>query len=233
MLTICTRGQPRPSGKRPAIRCAVSALLAGAGRLLLRATAPADTPPHGQQRNPRARHNGRLADPASHLHPLARPPARAAPTSRRSNCSPCAAIIPRWASPTSAPSPAAWPTPLPHGRALAWTAPPPDPGQPAGAHRDHGQLHCRNVAGTDHRSGHATGSAIDVSGFVLADGRAITVLGQGTPGRRRSASSARDHTSACRGSGWFWGRITMRLIATTSSGGGGFAFLSVRGRKRR
>src|SRR6187551_994693 len=38
-----------------------------------------------------------------------------------------------------------------------------------------GSYSCRNVAGTDRRSGHATGSAIDVSGFVLEDGRRITV----------------------------------------------------------
>jgi hypothetical protein len=38
-----------------------------------------------------------------------------------------------------------------------------------------GSYSCRNVAGTDRRSGHSTGAAIDVSGFVLEDGRRITV----------------------------------------------------------
>jgi len=38
-----------------------------------------------------------------------------------------------------------------------------------------GSFSCRNVAGTDRRSGHATGAAIDVSGFVLEDGRRVTV----------------------------------------------------------
>jgi hypothetical protein len=38
-----------------------------------------------------------------------------------------------------------------------------------------GSYSCRNVAGTSRRSGHATGEAIDVSGFVLEDGRRITV----------------------------------------------------------
>jgi hypothetical protein len=38
-----------------------------------------------------------------------------------------------------------------------------------------GSYSCRNVAGTNRRSGHATGAAIDVSGFVLEDGRRITV----------------------------------------------------------
>jgi hypothetical protein len=38
-----------------------------------------------------------------------------------------------------------------------------------------GSYSCRNVAGTDRRSGHATGAAIDISGFVLEDGRRNTV----------------------------------------------------------
>jgi hypothetical protein len=38
-----------------------------------------------------------------------------------------------------------------------------------------GSYACRNVAGTDRRSGHATGAAIDVAGFVLEDGRRIMV----------------------------------------------------------
>jgi len=38
-----------------------------------------------------------------------------------------------------------------------------------------GSYSCRNVAGTDRRSGHATGAAIDISGFVLEDGRRVTV----------------------------------------------------------
>jgi hypothetical protein len=62
-----------------------------------------------------------------------------------------------------------------------------------------GSYNCRNVAGTDHRSGHATGSAIDVSAFVLADGRKISVLGQwnaGTPQEREFLRVI--HTSACR-----------------------------------
>ena len=39
-----------------------------------------------------------------------------------------------------------------------------------------GSYSCRNVAGSNKRSGHATGNAIDVSGFVLKDGRRITLL---------------------------------------------------------
>lgn len=38
-----------------------------------------------------------------------------------------------------------------------------------------GSYSCRNVAGSDKRSAHATGNAIDVSGFVLKDGRRINL----------------------------------------------------------
>jgi hypothetical protein len=40
-----------------------------------------------------------------------------------------------------------------------------------------GSYSCRNIAGSSRRSAHATAQAIDVSGFVLADGRRITVAG--------------------------------------------------------
>jgi hypothetical protein len=39
-----------------------------------------------------------------------------------------------------------------------------------------GSYSCRNVAGTSRLSAHASANAVDVSGFVLADGRRITVL---------------------------------------------------------
>lgn len=39
-----------------------------------------------------------------------------------------------------------------------------------------GSYNCRTVAGTDRMSAHATARAIDVSGFVLADGRRYTVV---------------------------------------------------------
>jgi hypothetical protein len=40
-----------------------------------------------------------------------------------------------------------------------------------------GSYNCRNVAGSSRRSAHATANAIDVSAFVLADGRRITLSG--------------------------------------------------------
>lgn len=62
-----------------------------------------------------------------------------------------------------------------------------------------GSYNCRNVAGTSRRSGHATANAIDVSGFLLADGRRVTVLDDwdgGTPAERRFLRVV--HASACK-----------------------------------
>ncbi len=62
-----------------------------------------------------------------------------------------------------------------------------------------GSYSCRNVAGSDRRSAHATGNAVDVSGFVLANGQRITVLGNwydGTPQERSFLRVVRD--SACK-----------------------------------
>lgn len=62
-----------------------------------------------------------------------------------------------------------------------------------------GSYSCRTVAGTNRLSGHATGNAIDVSAFVLADGRRVTVLDDwngGTPAERRFLRVI--HASACK-----------------------------------
>ena len=62
-----------------------------------------------------------------------------------------------------------------------------------------GSYNCRNVAGSLRRSAHATGNAIDVSGFVLADGRRITVAGDWadkSPQVQRFFTAI--HTSACK-----------------------------------
>ncbi|GGC01827.1 hypothetical protein GCM10011494_20410 [Novosphingobium endophyticum] len=62
-----------------------------------------------------------------------------------------------------------------------------------------GSYSCRNIAGTNRRSGHASANAIDVSAFVLADGRRISVLGGwngGTPAERRFLRIV--HESACK-----------------------------------
>ncbi len=62
-----------------------------------------------------------------------------------------------------------------------------------------GSYSCRNVAGSARRSAHATAGAIDVSGFVLADGRRITVRGDWksqSPKVRQFLTLI--HTSACK-----------------------------------
>ncbi|HEX4848551.1 MAG TPA: extensin family protein [Novosphingobium sp.] len=62
-----------------------------------------------------------------------------------------------------------------------------------------GSYNCRNVAGSSRRSAHATANAIDVSGFVLADGRRITVAGNWndkSPQVRRFFTAI--HASACK-----------------------------------
>jgi hypothetical protein len=62
-----------------------------------------------------------------------------------------------------------------------------------------GSYSCRNVAGTDRLSAHATGNAIDVAAFDLADGRRISVKSGwsgGTPAEREFLRIV--HTSACK-----------------------------------
>jgi hypothetical protein len=62
-----------------------------------------------------------------------------------------------------------------------------------------GSYSCRTVAGTSRLSGHASANAIDVSGFVLEDGRRITVLDDwngGTPAERQFLRVV--HDSACK-----------------------------------
>ncbi|MEM6857793.1 MAG: extensin family protein [Pseudomonadota bacterium] len=62
-----------------------------------------------------------------------------------------------------------------------------------------GSYACRNIAGSSRRSAHATGNAIDVSGFVLADGRHIDLKSDwdgGTPAEREFLRIV--HKSACK-----------------------------------
>jgi hypothetical protein len=62
-----------------------------------------------------------------------------------------------------------------------------------------GSYSCRNVAGTDRRSGHATGAAIDVSGFVLEDGRRVMVRSAWNGGSEREREFLRVvQRSACK-----------------------------------
>jgi hypothetical protein len=62
-----------------------------------------------------------------------------------------------------------------------------------------GSYSCRNVAGSGRRSAHARAEAIDVSAFVLADGRRVSVSGdwsEGSPAKRRFLQVI--YTSACK-----------------------------------
>ncbi len=62
-----------------------------------------------------------------------------------------------------------------------------------------GSYSCRNVSGTSRRSAHATGNAIDVSGFVLADGRRIDLRRDWDGGTRAEREFLRVvHRSACK-----------------------------------
>jgi hypothetical protein len=62
-----------------------------------------------------------------------------------------------------------------------------------------GSYSCRNVAGSSRRSAHAEGAAIDVSAFVLEDGRRITVKAAWNGGSERERQFLRVvHSSACK-----------------------------------
>jgi hypothetical protein len=62
-----------------------------------------------------------------------------------------------------------------------------------------GSYNCRNIAGSNHRSAHATANAIDVSAFVLADGRRISLVGNWSSGSARERQFLTIvHASACK-----------------------------------
>ncbi|MDZ4276993.1 MAG: extensin family protein [Erythrobacter sp.] len=72
-------------------------------------------------------------------------------------------------------------------------------GSPVARIETMGSYSCRNVAGTERRSAHARAEAIDVSGFVLADGRRI-VLQRDWDGRDAATREFLRvvHKSACK-----------------------------------
>lgn len=62
-----------------------------------------------------------------------------------------------------------------------------------------GSYACRNIAGSDQRSAHARAEAIDVSGFVLADGRRISLVEDWDGGTAAEREFLRVvHSSACK-----------------------------------
>ena len=72
-------------------------------------------------------------------------------------------------------------------------------GSPVARIETMGSYSCRNVAGTERRSAHARAEAIDVSAFVLADGRRIVVRSDWRDGEASSREFLRVvHKSACK-----------------------------------
>jgi len=72
-------------------------------------------------------------------------------------------------------------------------------GQPLRSIETFGSYSCRDVAGTGRRSAHATAAAIDISAFVLQDGRRITVREGWDGGDRAERQFLRIvHESACK-----------------------------------
>ena len=61
-----------------------------------------------------------------------------------------------------------------------------------------GSYSCRNVAGTGRLSAHSRAEAIDVSAFVLADGRRISVLSGWNASRQEREFLQVIHKSACK-----------------------------------
>lgn len=62
-----------------------------------------------------------------------------------------------------------------------------------------GTYNCRRIAGSDHLSEHARSDAVDVSGFVLASGRRITVLKDWNGPDKQARDFLRAvHAAACR-----------------------------------
>ena len=72
-------------------------------------------------------------------------------------------------------------------------------GSPLGRIETMGSYSCRDVAGSNRRSAHATARAIDVSAFILADGRRISVLSGWSGGTGQEQRFLRlVHASACK-----------------------------------
>ena len=72
-------------------------------------------------------------------------------------------------------------------------------GSPVRSIETMGSYSCRNVAGSGRRSAHSTGAAIDIAGFVLEDGRRITVKAGWHGGTERERAFLRVvQQSACK-----------------------------------
>ena len=88
-----------------------------------------------------------------------------------------------------------------------------------------GSYSCRNVAGTGRRSAHARAEAIDVSAFILADGRRISVEDDWNAGEAERAFLTTVHRSACKRFGTVLGpdyNVAHRDHLHLEHGGGNF-----------
>ena len=89
-----------------------------------------------------------------------------------------------------------------------------------------GSYSCRNVAGTSRRSAHSQAAAIDVSAFILADGRRISIAGAWSNGNAQERAFLRTvHESACKRFGTVLGpdyNAAHRDHLHLEQGGGGF-----------
>lgn len=153
------------------------------------------------------------ADPRQCLAALAQSPFRFAPVPDRETGPGCgfanAVLIER----TGAAVGAAFTLSCPAALALAlWEAHVLQPAaldafaQPVSRLQHLGSYACRNVYGreTGRRSRHATADALDLAGFVLADGRRISVLADWTGDDEDAAFLRRLHRGGCR---WFGGAL--------------------------
>lgn len=75
-------------------------------------------------------------------------------------------------------------------------------GSAVAAVHHYGAFSCRNIAGSPAlrfvRSQHATANAADITGFTLADGRKVTVVGGWNGAEQERRFLRRIHTGACR-----------------------------------
>lgn len=71
-------------------------------------------------------------------------------------------------------------------------------GSPIARIETYGSFSCRNIAGTNRRSQHATANAIDISGFTLEDGRRIMVKPNWGKDTKEGEFLERVHDGGCR-----------------------------------
>ncbi len=71
-------------------------------------------------------------------------------------------------------------------------------GSPVKRIETYGTFSCRNIAGTSRLSEHASANAIDISGFLLEDGRVISIAKHWRNGGKEGKFLRRAHKGGCR-----------------------------------